>query len=226
MAFCLLSAWPMDFLRASRCASRLATACSVRLALCCALASWRAAEMNSCTWACRSLDSCSRTDAWFSTACGLSVVNSAPIEVMVPLSYAVEAIEAISSCIDRNFAWSVWTSRFTRVSRCLAWVSCCAVRSYCWTAWSCSEVRWSTVFCTWPTLGCGAAPATLAMVARSPAVAAAPAPRAIVRRSALRRCGFTCGSPCGSWGTRACWAAERVLTYVSRSFFHSAYRVS
>ena len=148
MAFCLSSVRPMDFLRDSRCDSSVAMPCSVRRAICCALASWAAVAMNCLTCADRSLDSCSRTDAWFSTACGLSEVSRAPIELMVPFSKAVDAIVAIWSRIALNLAWSVLTSRLTRFSRCLALASCSADWSYICTATFSSAVSLLTIFCT------------------------------------------------------------------------------
>src|ERR1017187_4294416 len=89
MAFWLSMVLLRDCLRASRCLFRAPIAVWVRRVICCALSSWRATERKWFTWVDRSLDSCSRTDAWDRTACGLSEVSSAPIEFMLPLSYAV-----------------------------------------------------------------------------------------------------------------------------------------
>ena len=163
--------------------------------------------MNWPTWADRSADICSRTDAWDSTACGLLDVRRAPIEDMVPFSYAVVAIAAIWARMEENLAWSAASRWSTTRSRCLALATCCAASSYCCTAWSICDARRLTDFCTCATVGCGAAPAGPVNVARAPA-AIRPTVTAALRRT---RDGVNGG---------------RVLTSVTGSFSHFAYQVS
>ena len=110
MAFWLLMSLVRACLRLSRCLSSSAIAVSVRLAICCAPSSWRATVRKWVTSADRSLESCSRTEAWDSTACGLSEVSRAPIDVRLPLSYAVVAIWAISARMLWKLARSTLTS--------------------------------------------------------------------------------------------------------------------
>ena len=125
----MASAVPMDCLRVSSALSRAATARCVRRAVCWAPSSWRAAEMNWATWADRSAESCMRTEAWDMTACGLFDVSRAPMEDMLPFSYAVDAIAATWARMDWKLARSVLTSRVTRASRWLALASSCAAWS-------------------------------------------------------------------------------------------------
>ena len=185
--------------------------CSVRRAICCALASWVAVAMNCLICPDRSLDICSRSDAWSITACGLFEVSSAPIWVMVPFSKAVDAIDAISSRSALNLAWSALTSRFTRFSCCLALVSCSADWSYICTATFSSAVSLLTIFCTWCMVGLAVAPAVLAHVARPPAVARL-TPAATPTRSALPCARRTARSRVPRQPPRS--PPGRVLTYV------------